>query len=175
MSNRNAEKGKAFEREVAKAFSAAFDEVFTRSAQSGAWMGGKNATRAASEAVRRDRTGDITPPDGWGMVIECKHVKAVPNLLHGPSAQIDEWLEQLCADCESIGGALGILVFKANRAPAILMSRIDLESAIGENTLTYLCGDPEKDVFRWHACKLESVLSDSYGRQLIREEATCRQ
>ena len=169
MPNRSKTKGAQFERQIAAAFTAAFQRPFTRSAQSGAWLGGKNAQRAASEAVRRDRTGDIAPPDDLNMVIEAKRYAKVPDLLHGPSALVDGWLDQLTADCDSMGGALGILVYKADRAPAILMSRI--EFLIGENTLTYLHGDPEKDVFRWHACMLDSVLADDYARQLIMEAA----
>ena len=159
MPSKSKTKGAAFEREVAKAFSDAFGKPFTRSAQSGAWMGGKNASRDASESVKRDRTGDIVPPDGMAVVIECKRYAAIPDLMDGPSALIDGWLDQLCADWDSVGGALAVLVYKADRRPAMLMSR--LNPMVGGNSLHYL---RKEDDGPWYVYRLDEFLADETAR-----------
>lgn len=116
MSNRSRDKGSAFEREVAKAFSAAFSAPFVRSSGSGAWLGGKNARRAAPGAARRDRLGDITCPDGLPFIVEAKRYKEIPDMFV-PSAKLNGWLDQLLQGVR--GDDVPILVFKADRKPAL--------------------------------------------------------
>lgn len=69
-------KGKGFEREVAKYLSELYEESFIRVPQSGAYTGGKNAVRreVLSEGQTRAHKGDIIPPDGWQYFnCECKN------------------------------------------------------------------------------------------------------
>ena len=136
MPSRSKTKGDSFERAIAKRLTDAFGEPFIRSAGSGAWRGGKNASRMAPEAAIRDRTGDITCPEGIPLVIECKRYKDIPDLFES-TALIDGWLDQLL---EGVGeGDVGLLVCQGDRKSpmAAVPCRVGAHSPSGAHYLVY--------------------------------------
>lgn len=76
MGSKSKNKGKGFEREIAKYLSELYNESFTKTPHSGAFTGGKNAIRknTLSEGQVRSYKGDIIPPDDWKYFnCECKN------------------------------------------------------------------------------------------------------
>ena len=67
MTSTSKNKGNTFEREVAKYLSDLYSDSFNRIANSGSYVGGKNAFRkeTLSEGQIRSHKGDIVPPDSW--------------------------------------------------------------------------------------------------------------
>lgn len=111
-------KGSGAERELAKYLTELFDGSFIRSANSGAFVGGKNAARKAglSETQIKGQKGDLIPPDFMSrLVIESKFYKdfRFHQLLQpGPMPQLEEWIGQ-CLDAVDEGD-LWLICFKIN-------------------------------------------------------------
>jgi len=116
-------KGNNFEREVADLLSEIYDESFIRVPNSGAFIGGKNQYRASSLDSAQQKTfrGDIITPDGWDLVIECKHYKEPPswNRLFNSFEKTDiaRWIEELRYDSKLDDGKMRphIIICKFNR------------------------------------------------------------
>jgi len=73
--NKNKNKGKAFERVIAKHLTEVFDLSFTRTPNSGAYVGGMNmfGMKQLSDSQILLSEGDIIVPDElYNMKIECK-------------------------------------------------------------------------------------------------------
>ena len=106
MASASKNKGKSFEREVAKLLSKAFNENFERVPNSGAFVGGKNKSKRmkVDEDQERIFLGDIIPPKDWEIVIECKNYKKLDGgfekVLHDRNAKIEKWLTELTYDAE---------------------------------------------------------------------------
>jgi hypothetical protein len=113
--NRNKEKGKAFERWVANDLSDIFELSFTRTPNSGAYVGGKNSYRmnTLSNSQILLTEGDIIVPDELqNLKIECKSYKVLPfHQLFTRCKQLDDWIDQA-----SSNEKLWFLLFKINRA-----------------------------------------------------------
>ena len=150
MTNRSKDKGAAAERELCKLLSAAFDAPFIRSANSGAFLGGKNAHRRASLTVGQRAGGkaDIVPPDHLSrLVVESKWYAefAYHGLLAGPVAILDEWLQQTADAADS--GDLPVTCFRANRrAWSVAFPLVDAFAMdiVVANHLVYVTGAGEK-------------------------------
>ena len=118
-------KGKTFEREVATFLSDLYNESFTRVPHSGAYIGGKNATRKdkLSEGQVRGFKGDIIPPDNWDKLnIECKNYADFPfhALLHVSDIPLlDQWIEQTYDAADD--GDLNLIIMKFNRKGKFVM------------------------------------------------------
>ena len=101
MVNRNKNKGKTAERELCKILSENFGENWERCFTSGAFTGGKNATRIGklSNAQLLSQRGDIVPPDVYSnVVIESKFY--ADFLFHQLVTDtkiflLDEWINQV--------------------------------------------------------------------------------
>ena len=113
--NRNKEKGKTFERAVANDLSDLFGLSFTRTPNSGAYVGGMNAwrTKTLSESQILLTEGDIIVPDELrNMKIECKSYKSLSfHQLFSKCKQLDKWIDQARATDDKIW----FLIFKINR------------------------------------------------------------
>ena len=113
--NRNKEKGKAFERFVANDLSDIFKLSFTRTPNSGAYVGGKNSFRmnTLSNSQILLTEGDIIVPDELhNLKIECKSYKDLPfHQLFTQCKQVDEWIKQAYSQDK-----VWFLIFKINRA-----------------------------------------------------------
>jgi len=113
--NRNKEKGKTFEREVAKELTEIFNLSFTRTPNSGAYVGGMNMFRMKhlSDSQILLTEGDIIVPDElYNMKIECKSYKQLPfHQLFSTCKQLDTWIDQATSDDK-----VWFLIFKINRA-----------------------------------------------------------
>ena len=158
-------KGKNFERDIARRLSAYFCAPFTRSAHSGAFVGGKNVKRKSglSENQITAFSGDIIPPDNWKMAIECKAYKTFSfhRLLAGEKiAVLDGWLHQLVIS--SSANAVSMLVIKINNQGTWVMVRND-EKYILYNHVKYELDNSvwifsEFDIFmKYNTCYLQDM------------------
>lgn len=112
------DKGKGYEREVAKFLSDMYGESFIRTFTSGAFVGGQNASRKSTLSMGQIRSNksDIIPPDEWNnFAVECKFYKEWPfhQLFTGDLALLDEWIDQL--EQTSDRDDLKIIFMKFNR------------------------------------------------------------
>tara|TARA_R110000851_G_scaffold212790_1_gene365489 strand:- start:609 stop:1094 length:486 start_codon:yes stop_codon:yes gene_type:complete len=100
--NRGKEKGKAYERKVANHLSAVFDLSFTRTPNSGAYVGGANAFRlkSLSDSQILLTEGDIIVPDELrNLKIECKsRKKFLFHKLFTDNKDMNDWIEQSKSD-----------------------------------------------------------------------------
>ncbi len=115
-------KGKTAERELCKILGEAFGGSFIRSANSGAFIGGKNVVRkeVLSEGQIRGAKGDIIPPDHMpNFAIESKHYADFPyhQLLTGPVILLDSWVDQHFEVLDPTD--FWLVAFKTNRKPWI--------------------------------------------------------
>lgn len=114
MANANKNKGKAYERVVAKKLSEVFNENFERVPNSGAFTGGKNNQRRdkLTESQKLLTDGDIICPESLSHVkIECKAYKDFPfNTLLSSNATLDGWINQIESNDH-----LWFVIFKINR------------------------------------------------------------
>lgn len=138
--NYNKEKGKAFERKIAKDLSSCFELSFTRTPNSGAYVGGKNVTRmeTLSESQILLTEGDIIVPDELkNMKIECKARKSFSfSSLFTSNKELDSWIEQATIGTES---KICFLIFKINnKGEYICFSKNNLRKlSVNENYLCY--------------------------------------
>jgi hypothetical protein len=112
------QKGNRWERELAKFLGDTLGGSFMRCPQSGAFVGGQNASRKEylSNGQVKLVKGDIIPPDNLPkLVIEAKSYKAFSfNQLvtSGDCKQLDEWISQTL-DCIDQGD-VWFTIFKIN-------------------------------------------------------------
>lgn len=81
MSSKSKNKGKGFERDIAKYLSNLYGNNFARVFSSGAYTGGMNSFRkdTLTEGQIRANKGDISPPDDWKYFnCECKSYSSFP-------------------------------------------------------------------------------------------------
>ena len=106
MSSFAKNKGKTYEREVAKFLTNLTGHTYSRTSNSGAELGGCNRVRLeikkGHESIFR---GDIIPPHSKNLVIECKSyslesmsIKNPFSMLQSLPSKIKEFLEQVRAD-----------------------------------------------------------------------------
>ena len=118
--NRNKEKGKTFERQVANDLSDIFNLSFTRTPNSGAYVGGMNNYRMStlSDSQILLTEGDIIVPDELRhLKIECKSYKHLSfHQLFSSCKQLDKWIEQAYSKDK-----LWFLIFKINRCGAYVV------------------------------------------------------
>lgn len=116
MANKSKNKGKAFERQVAKFLSEVFQLNFERVPNSGAFIGGKNQFRKEklSEEQQLLMDGDIITPSELSHVsLECKSYKSFRwHLLYedGGENQLNTWIDQV----SNTSKPLWFLCFKIN-------------------------------------------------------------
>lgn len=114
MSNRNKNKGKSYERILAKHLTDVFQLNFERVPNSGAFVGGKNITRASrlTEGQLLASSGDIIVPNELKHVdFECKFYKTFAfNSLLNNCEVLNTWIEQ----AESTVKSLWFLFIKIN-------------------------------------------------------------
>ena len=118
MSKMSKDKGKTFEREVAKFLSNTYDSSFTRVPQSGAYVGGMNSFRKESlgEAQIKSFKGDIHPPTDWDYFnCECKFYADFPfhQIFIGKVPKLHLWIKQVY-DTEDAND-VNIIFMKFNR------------------------------------------------------------
>lgn len=96
--NNNKNKGKGYERQLAKQLTEAFSLNFERVPNSGAFVGGKNIVRAdrLSNSQLLASSGDIISPDELAHVdFECKFYKELAfNSLFDNCEILNKWIEQ---------------------------------------------------------------------------------
>jgi len=119
MASASKQKGSTWERDVAKYLSSLFDASFVRTPGSGAYIGGKNATRkdTLDSSQQKGFKGDIIPPEDWKHLnVECKSYADFGfHMLLGdsPVKQLETWIEQCMAVADE--GDLNIIFMKITR------------------------------------------------------------
>lgn len=127
MGNRNKDKGKRVEREIATMFTSVLGVPFVRNFDSGAFLGGSNHHRLnnVSESQELLRRGDIIPDDLYkNLVIEVKSRQEFQfHNLCSSVLDIDKWINQLYIDVEqsSQDDLIGLLIFKINRKGSFIV------------------------------------------------------
>lgn len=122
MGNKSKAIGNGFERECARMLTEFFGMPFQRTPNSGAFCGGRNASRisgmSGSQALLA--RGDLIVPDEMSHVMfECKRRKDVKYnqlLCEGGCRELDEWLDQVLVDylaCDDV--SLFLLLFRSAR------------------------------------------------------------
>lgn len=107
MGSPQKDKGKRFEREVAKLLTDTFNKPFMRVQNSGAFTGGKNQQRTKSMSATqiKGQRGDIIPPDEYEWVIECKNHKdfstGFAGIIAGENKKLNGWLDEVLKDSEN--------------------------------------------------------------------------
>jgi hypothetical protein len=119
------QKGSAFEREVARTLTEHLDiGEFMRTPHSGAYIGGSNFHRASKMDKRLEQVfkGDVMPPEGYTLVIECKNYAAenfkggLQNLIKGEHKTFEDWVSQVRHDAVTEEVELPhLLFFKLSR------------------------------------------------------------
>lgn len=138
MANYNKNKGKAFERELAKHLTGVFGLNFQRVPNSGAFVGGKNAFRRQTLTQSQELlcTGDLIVPDELRHVsIECKFYKDFSFVsLFSENKLIDSWIQQA-----SSSEKLWFLAFKINNCGVHIVYARELGQslALPQNHLLY--------------------------------------
>ena len=111
--NYNKNKGKAYERKVANHLSSVFNLSFTRTPNSGAYVGGANAFRIQnlSQSQVLLTEGDIIVPDEMrNLKIECKsRKKFLFHKLFSDNKELNSWIDQAKSDEK-----VWLLTFKIN-------------------------------------------------------------
>lgn len=131
MTSKSKAKGSAYERQVAEQLSLLYNDRFVRNISgSGAYVGGKNASRKASltEDVIRHTKGDVIPPQDFKLMnIECKSYGefSFHLLWSGEYPLLDSWIEQLLTAGDA--GDVNILFFKITRLGQWVAVQADLD------------------------------------------------
>jgi len=119
--NKNKNKGKIYEREVAEIFANNFGGSWIRVPNSGGYVGGFNVNRLKTLSSNQATlmTGDIIPPNNFNITIECKVRKEFKfyQLLQNKGSKIlNEWINQAFIDFEQNKNLkLYVIIFKPNR------------------------------------------------------------
>ncbi len=117
MTSKSKTKGNAFERDIAKHLTDTYGKTFVRIPTSGAYVGGKNQHRAATLDQHQiaAHKGDLQPPSGWRINIECKNYSAIAwhQIIKQSCKQLDTWIDQL--EQVSAPGDVEIIFFKISR------------------------------------------------------------
>lgn len=112
-------RGNTFERQVANFLSQIHGKDFRRTAHSGAYTGLSNAGRKKdmAEDTIKAFLGDIIPPEGFNIVIECKNYSGIQGgfngIMSGLCTGLDKWLKEVLFDSEN--KKPHILAFKITR------------------------------------------------------------
>lgn len=118
MPSKSKTKGNSWELDVAKFLTETYGETFIRIPSSGAFVGGKNASRKSvlGEAQLQSKKGDIHPPQSWKYWnIECKNYADFPfhQLWYTDVKILDAWIQQQ-KDVEDKGD-LNLILIKITR------------------------------------------------------------
>ena len=131
-------KGSTFEREIARYLTDTYGQTFVRVPTSGAFVGGSNAHRATTldQHQLAARKGDIQPPTGWHINIECKSYAAIPwhQIVQQSCKQLDTWIEQL--EQVSEPNDIDIIFFKITRQGSYVAVKC-FEGLVTSGALSY--------------------------------------
>lgn len=130
MPSKSKAKGNSWELDVAKFLTETYGETFIRIPSSGAFVGGKNATRkdVLGEAQLQSKKGDIHPPQSWKYWnIECKNYADFPfhQLWFTDVKILDAWIQQQ-KDVEDKGD-LNLILIKITRKEKWVVFPADLD------------------------------------------------
>jgi hypothetical protein len=135
-------KGSSWERDIANHLSELYKEKFIRVQNSGAFVGGKNASRKQTldEGQIRSLKGDIVPPSSWiHFNCEAKSYADFPfhQLFQGHVKILETWIDQCMevADQDDVN----LLIMKFNRKGKYVAIQLqkDYEKLTFQHNLIY--------------------------------------
>jgi len=129
-------KGNSWERQLAGIFNDIFGLPFQRVPNSGAFLGGSNASRRMGLDANQERimTGDLIVPEQLSHCsFECKFYKSFDyHLLYKQNKQFEDWIQQAKDGCNI--NQIWFLCIKANRRDPIVAA----ESVMLYETFSHL-------------------------------------
>lgn len=140
MSSAAKRKGSSWEREICDKLSKSLGGSFTRSMNSGAFIGGKNSHRKSSLSGNQISAmkGDIIPPDELPKLnIEAKNYKDIKfhQLIDGCCQQLDGWIDQTEEPAEETD--VSFTIFKITRKGSWIVYRKTLHDFIVDSYVVY--------------------------------------
>jgi hypothetical protein len=134
MANRNKNKGKSFERQIAKFLTEIYGVSFQRVPNSGAYVGGMNSKRyeTLTNEQKLLADGDLIVPSFLSHIsFECKSYKdfSFSSLYCGKCALLDGWIEQ----ASSTKKPFWILFFKINNKGTYVVYKKNISPNINSN------------------------------------------
>lgn len=168
MTSPSKAKGNSFERQTADFLTALYGEKFIRAPGSGAYVGGKNASRKQMlhEGQIRNFKGDIVPGQSFPRLnAECKSYKDFPfhQLFSNNIKVLEGWIEQ-CMDVADEGD-FNIIFMKFNRKGTYIATP-DTTSLILSNHIKYKSNHHGTWIFSDHNKFWE--LNDTIVKQLCK-------
>lgn len=129
MSSKAKQKGSSWEREICNILSTKLGGSFTRSMNSGAYIGGSNSFRKGKLAKNQISAmkGDIIPPDEMPYLnIEAKNYKDIPfhQLIDGCCKQLDGWIDQTEEPADE--NDISFTIFKITRRGSWIVYREEM-------------------------------------------------
>ena len=123
MPSRGKAKGNSWERELAGILNKIFNLPFQRVPNSGAFLGGSNASRRMGLDSKQERlmTGDLIVPEELNHCsFECKFYKTFDyHLIFKENKKLEEWVTQAKQGCNI--NQIWFLCIKANRRDPIVV------------------------------------------------------
>jgi hypothetical protein len=120
--SRGKAKGNSWERELAGILNGIFNLPFQRVPNSGAFLGGSNASRRMGMDSKQERlmTGDLIVPEELSHCsFECKFYKTFDyHLLYRQNKQFEEWIKQAKEGCNI--DQIWFLCIKSNRREPLI-------------------------------------------------------
>jgi hypothetical protein len=141
MPSKGKAKGNAWERELAGLLNKIFNLPFQRVPNSGAFLGGSNASRRMGLDAKQERlmTGDLIVPEELNHCsFECKFYKSFDyHLLFRQNKQFEDWIKQSKEGCNI--DQIWFLCIKSNRREPLVASDsiMFLDVFTGLNYMSY--------------------------------------
>lgn len=151
-------RGKTWERAVAKMFATVLGGSWLRVPNSGAFFGGKNSKRVAgaSKTQAEILRGDIIVDDNYKhLIIECKNHKDVTlrSILKGGNKKFDSFLQQVSHDAAGAGdGVYPLLICNLSEGIKIAVIPDTLKLYCKDTKITNLrqyISDDTKIIYNW--------------------------
>jgi hypothetical protein len=124
MPSKGKAKGNSWERELAGILNKIFNLPFQRVPNSGAFLGGSNASRRMGMDAKQERlmTGDLIVPEELNHCsFECKFYKTFDyHLLYRQNKQFEEWIKQAKEGCNL--DQIWFLCIKSNRREPLVVT-----------------------------------------------------
>lgn len=146
------QKGKNFERKVAKILTEKLCMEFNRTPQSGGlrWASDNNVY------------GDIVTPDNFPFIIECKNREnwSFDQFMKGECKEFDSWVEQVIEDCnrhnKNNEEKLPLIIFTKNRMPIYVASPVHLDCVRDSYVDELITWETVSMIYKdWYINKLE--------------------
>lgn len=159
MASKAKTKGSSWEREICNKLSESLGGSFTRSMNSGAYIGGSNSYRKKTLSGNQISAmkGDIIPPDEYPLLnIEAKNYKdiAFHQIINGCCSLLNGWIDQTEEPAEE--DDISFTIFKITRKGSWIAYRKDMHNFNIRSHVVYI-----KDGVDYIVTCFETFLEDN--------------